>query len=149
MKNSLERYSQAFIQNGGGLSTVLDILFSDSIAEKRRKIEGAENEMRQEKAAQNDQAIKAQDRALEQQAQEKQQDIEVKLYEVDSNNATKVLIKELELQAADGKLDQESELSSKEILFKIRELNETMKLEREKDQTKKEIAKMKPKAKAQ
>lgn len=147
MKRSLDMYSQAFMQNGGNFSTVLDILFSDSIAEKRRKIEVAESKMEESRRASEQQAAEMQKEQLAAVAEEKRKEQELKIYEIDSNNSTKILIEEMKQKGEDNKMTTDSELSSKEILFKIKELNETMKMERQKDDTKKTVEKSKAKAK--
>jgi len=149
MKRSLDMYSQAFMQNGGSFSTVLDILFSDSIAEKRRKIEVAESKMQQERQAQQEQVAEMQKEQLAAAEIDKQKDVDLEIYKTDSNNATKVLIEQMKQQGVDNELSNSNDLSSKELLFKMKELNETMKLEREKDKTKKEVEKGKAKAKRQ
>jgi len=149
MKRNLELYAQAFMQNGGNFSVVLDILFSDSIAEKRRKIELAESKMEEERQAQQQQASEMQKEQIAAAAEAKRKEDELKVYEIDSNNSTKILIEEMKQRGEDNKMVNDSDLSSKEILFKIKELNETMKMERQKDDTKKEVEKTKAKAKKQ
>lgn len=149
MKRNLEMYSQAFMQNGGNFSVVLDILFSDSIAEKRRKIEVAESKMAEERQAQQQQASEMQKEQLAAIAEEKRKEQELKVYEIDSNNSTKILIEEMKQKGEDNKVNNDNDLSSKDILFKIKELNETMKMERQKDDTKKVVEKSKAKAKKQ
>ncbi len=149
MQRNLEMYSQAFMQNGGNFSTVLDILFSDSITEKRRKIELAESKMQEERQAQQEQAAQMQQEQIASDAEDKQKDRELEIYKTDSDNATKILIEEMKQSSEDTKVNSDNELSSKEILFKITELNEKMKMERQKDDTKKEVEKTKAKAKKQ
>src|SRR5690606_30367739 len=43
LEGMLKQNAQAFMQNGGGLSTVMDIYFSPSLSDMRRKLELAEN----------------------------------------------------------------------------------------------------------
>lgn len=122
MQKSLDAYSQAFMQNGGNFSTVLDILFSDSLAEKRRKIELAEFDMKEEARQQQSQAAQLQQENLEAQAAAKQKDIDLKMYEIDSNNATKIILKEMDQETADKELEQQGEEKKEDILMRIREL---------------------------
>lgn len=90
IQKSLELYSQAFMQNAGSMGTVMDILFSDSIAEKRRKIELAESEMKSDaqQAAAAEQELVT--KKIEQEAADKQAERDLKKYEIDTNNATKL-----------------------------------------------------------
>lgn len=90
LEQSLETYGQAFMQNGGKFSTVLDILFSDSIAEKRRKIELAESEMTAQAQQANEAQIKAQQEAIAREDKNKELDRDLKRYEIDQVNTTKL-----------------------------------------------------------
>lgn len=47
LEQAIKGYAQAFIQNGGSMSTIMDIYFSPSLMDMRRKLEIAEEEMSQ------------------------------------------------------------------------------------------------------
>lgn len=52
LEQAIKQYAQAFIQNGGSMSTIMDIYFSPSLMDMRRKLETAEEEMSQRQSAQ-------------------------------------------------------------------------------------------------
>jgi len=58
LEQAIKQYAQAFIQNGGSMSTIMDIYFSPSLQEMRRKLENAEEEMAQRNSQQADQQNK-------------------------------------------------------------------------------------------
>jgi len=112
---SLERYSQAFMQNGGGFSTVLDILFSDSVAEKRRKIEIAEADMKQEGQEAANNANKAEQAKVEAEQNDKKEERALKKYEIDTEAATKIQIETMKQNGEVGKLAQNSVEKAEDI----------------------------------
>lgn len=137
MKQSLDMYSQAFMQNGGSYGVVLDILFSDSLAEKRRKIELAEFDMKQEARVQQEQAVKINEANLAAAEADKERDRQTKMYEIDTNNATKIILKEMDQEGVDRQVDQNATESKEDILMRIKELAGKMTIEREKIQKQK------------
>lgn len=52
LEQMLKQNAQAFVQNGGSLSTIMDIYFSPSLMDMRRKLEIAEEEVAQRNSAQ-------------------------------------------------------------------------------------------------
>lgn len=44
LEQAIKQYAQSFIQNGGTMSTIMDIYFSPSLSDMRRKLENAEEE---------------------------------------------------------------------------------------------------------
>jgi len=69
MEQTIKGYAQSFLQNGGNLSTIMDIYFSPSLADMRRKIEIAEDDLHQKNSEASQQQSKL---AEQQQAQELQ-----------------------------------------------------------------------------
>ncbi len=58
LEQAIKQYAQAFIQNGGSMSTIMDIYFSPSLQDMRRKLENAEDEMAQRQSQQGEQQNK-------------------------------------------------------------------------------------------
>lgn len=99
LEQAIKQYAQAFIQNGGSMSTIMDIYFSPSLMDMRRKLETAEEEMHQR----NSEASQQQNKLAEQQMQLDQENIiaERELQDLlnQRDNETKVYLKELELSS--------------------------------------------------
>ena len=165
LENLLKQYAQAFIQNGGSMSSIMDIFFSPSLADMRRKLEITEQEMfdRQNKAAED--ANK-----LAQQAQEQQMALEkAKLEAADTqnirDNETKLLIANINAQVSvigkdgvedDGietplerdKFNLDKEKVQNDLMVKMKNLNQEMIMHKdkmEKEDKKIAISRQKPK----
>lgn len=65
LENAIKQYAQAFIQNGGNMSTIMDIYFSPSIMDMRRKLEIAEEEIHQRNSEASQQQSKQAQAELE------------------------------------------------------------------------------------
>lgn len=106
LKDSMTQLAQAFMQNGGSFSTIIDIMTSPSIADMRKKIEYQEDEAKQiameSDRIKNEQAKEAM--AQEQANAEVEQDLEK--YKVDVEAETKLRI--ALLNSEDKALDRES-----------------------------------------
>lgn len=141
---TLETLAQAFLQNGGSYTTVIDILTSQSLADIRRKIENAEDEAnaRNAKIEEDKNAIAQQ--AIQQEAQNKQLDRDLKVYEIDKKSDTelqKAIIqsndKQLALEVSNDETDDENaELDYQKhkdnLLLKIKALDNQMKMHNDK-----------------
>jgi len=138
MKGSLDSISQAFMQNGGNMSTVMDIMFSDSIAEKRRKIELAEFDTKQQMQAAQEQQNQLAQQQMELNAQKEEADRNLKLYEIDTNNATRLAIEELKMQSIHKQLDLDAEINKDELLARMKELQTKIDVEHIKSKNKAE-----------
>ena len=95
----IEQLAEASIQNGGSISTYIDVLLSDSIADKINKLEAAEEmqrRMAQEAQEQETQRIMAQieanQRIAETELELKRLSIEMEKYKNDNDNDTKLQI---------------------------------------------------------
>ena len=106
LEQMLKQNAQSFMQNGGSMGTIMDIYFSPSLADMRKKIEIAEEKMQANSSAQAEQANK-----LAQQAQQDAMELEQqKLAAADGmnlrDNETKLMIAnmqaELGAQDTDG-----------------------------------------------
>jgi hypothetical protein len=63
LEQAIKQYAQAFIQNGGSMTTIMDIYFSPSLQDMRRKLELAEEQMQQNQSQQAQEANKTQQEA--------------------------------------------------------------------------------------
>lgn len=142
MEQALKQHAQAFLQNGGSLSTIMDIYFSDSITDMRRKLEHAESKIQaQQSKAQEDQ------NKLAMQAQADAKELEQAKMQLDDlknqrDNDTKIRIKEMEIsnQETDGivdesddeKLQLDIQKRKDDLLLKIRDLDDKMKMHNDK-----------------
>ena len=104
---SLERYSQAFMQNGGNFSTIMDVLFSDSIAEKRHKIELAESKMQESAQATQEETRKIAEAQMAEKKEGEDKDRALEIYKTDSNNETKIEVERMKQGSASEKTQLE------------------------------------------
>lgn len=132
MNQVLNQMAHAFMQNGGNLGVVMDILFSDSMADKRKRVELVEYEKSQAEQAQVEQQQQIAQQQMQVMAEKEDKERELKLYEIDSNNNTKIYIEQLKLGIADKELDVKSEETSQDILLRIKELDQADKQHQEK-----------------
>ncbi len=146
MEQTIKGYAQAFLQNGGNLSTIMDIYFSPSLSDMRRKIEIAEDDLHQKNSEASQQQAKI---AEQQQAQDLQLE-QAKLQLEDTinirDNQTKLDIASLSQEASDTdinddgigldaeklnleerKFDSDKSNSRDELLLKIKALDNDMK----------------------
>jgi hypothetical protein len=156
VKQVTEQLAQAFMQNGGRYSTVLDIFNSDSLADMRNKIEQSEDEQSQREAeasqAQAEQAkaaLEAQEAAARRDDNNKKADRLLKKYEIDSNNMVKREALDSNELGNDqtieqAKLDQTATEHSDDLLVKLRALDNDMTKSREDNKMKKYVADKKP-----
>ena len=168
LEQLLKTNAQAFIQNGGSMSAIMDIFFSPSLADMRRKLELSEEQMfqRNSQAAQdaNKVAEKAQQDAMALEQAKLKLDDTKSIREDD----TKRYLGELKYQAdmingndgdddTDGiinpldreKLDLDKEKARKEYLLKIKALSNQMSMhddKMEREDKKIAVSKQKPKS---
>jgi len=142
LENMLKQNAQAFMQNGGGMSTIMDIYFSPSLSDMRRKLELAEDKVNERNAKAQEDSNKLAQQAQEQAMQLEQSKLQLEDIMNQRDNETKIYIAELakELNSEDGivdNLDQEKfELDKakarEEKLIKIRSLDDAMKMHKDK-----------------
>lgn len=63
LEQMIKSNAQAFLQNGGSLSTIMDIYFSPSLMDMRRKLEEAEDTLHQRQSEQSAESNKIQEKA--------------------------------------------------------------------------------------
>ena len=148
LEQSMKEYAQAFLQNGGSLSTITDIYFSNSITEMRKKLEKAEDKLEEKKQQQQKENNKLQQQQMQiqQQKEEREQDREDRKLEIEDltnqrDNQTKIIIKQMEQgEETDGiedplaeeKLNLDREKLKNEKLNDIKELDAKMKMHNDK-----------------
>lgn len=90
LMETMKQLSQAFLQNGGSFSTVMDIYLSPSIADMRRKIERAEQDALEAQNAQAEQNNKIQEAMMKAEQEQRQADRDLKKYEADLKASTEI-----------------------------------------------------------
>lgn len=106
LEQLLKTNAQAFIQNGGSMSSIMDIFFSPSLADMRRKLELTEAEMFARQSKSQEDANK-----LAQQAQEQVMQLEQAKLQLDEgknirDNETAIYIAELKAQIDSSSEDE-------------------------------------------
>ena len=143
LENLLKQNAQAFIQNGGSMSSIMDIFFSPSLADMRRKLEITEEEMfaRQSKQAedQNKLAQAAQEQAMQLEQSKMAledslnlRDNETNIYIAELKAQTDAMNGEVEEDGISNPLEQEKfeldkEKAKKDHLTKMKALDNDMK----------------------
>lgn len=110
LEQSLKQYAQAFMQNGGSFATIMDIYFSPSLSDMRRKIEIAEDKINERNAQAQEQANKIQQQQLVQAAEMEERKLQLDEMKNIRDNETKKYIAELQaslkqLEGADAEGD--------------------------------------------
>ena len=147
LEQALKQYAQAFLQNGGSMSTIMDIYFSPSLADMRKKLEIAEEKIQQQQSKAADDNNK-----LAQQAQADAKELESAKLQLEESknvrdNETKIYIAELQAsigEDVDGdgivdeipekRLELDREKAKDDKMLKIRKLNDDMKQHNDKMQ---------------
>ena len=121
----------AFMQNSGKFSTVMDIMFSNSITEKMRKIELAEQEISEQQQQQQQQVAKIEEQKLQAAAAKDQADRDFEKYKVDEDNSTKLLVEQMKQQGNAQELEAESSKTTQDRLMDIRKLQAEIEMNKE------------------
>lgn len=136
LEQMIKQNAQAFLQNGGGLSTIMDIYFSPSLMGMRRKLEEAENKIHER----NSEASKQSNEIAQKEMQEKY-NLEYKKLEIEDaknrrDNETKLIIagasneeepKEDIINPLDvEKLNLDTQKAMNDHLIKIKSLQQDM-----------------------
>jgi len=145
LENMLKQNAQAFMQNGGSMGTIMDIYFSPSLADMRKKLEIAEEKIQQQNAQAGEQQSK-----LQREAQEQAYQLEVAKLELDDStnlrdNETKLLIANINAELngdedGDGiadpieeqKLDLDRDKVRNDQANKMRALDDSMTMHKDK-----------------
>jgi len=103
MEQMIKQNAQAFLQNGGGFSTLMDIYFSPSLMDMRRKLEEAEEQLHQRQSESSQQDNEIQQQANQAAMELEQQKLELEDIISQREDATKRYIAEL---SADGQVEE-------------------------------------------
>jgi hypothetical protein len=138
MEQALKGFGQALLQNGGSMSTIMDIYFSPSLVDMRRKLEIAEEQINQN----NNQAAEAQNKLAQEQAVKedefKQAELQLKDLLNQRDNDTKLAIANMSNDADnDGiedsspnldqaKFDEDKNTNRQDLMLKMKSLDNDM-----------------------
>ena len=149
VKDSLEMLSQAFLQNGGSYSTVIDIMTSSSLVDIRKKIENAEDEMNERNAKVQEDQNKVAQQQFQLESEDKQKDRDLKTYEINKRANTeiqKAIIVSNEKQMTfedtdDTPSDFDYQKHKDDLMIKMKSLDDAMRMHKDKmDKEDKKIA---------
>ena len=141
LEQMIKSNAQAFLQNGGSFSTIMDIYFSPSLQDMRRRFEQAEEDMHTRQSESQDQANKIQEAHNKEVLDLQNRTLELEDIKNQRDNDTKVYIKQLELsmlpeetEIDDGiinplekaKLDLDIQKQKDSHLAKMKTLNQDM-----------------------
>lgn len=96
LEQMVQQNAQAMLQNGGSFKTLLDITFSNSLMDMRRKIENAEDEQAAQAQQQQQAEAEREQMALQAAQQEKQQELEFNYFKANLDDSTKRYVAELQ-----------------------------------------------------
>lgn len=136
LSQKLDVLAQAALQNQTlNFSTIMKLYSSSSLAEKQRLVEKNEMALQERQAQQQQQQLESQQQIAESQLQQKQAELQQREQANIRDNETKILIAQIGAanQEDDGIEEQDfSEESRANLLEKIREFDEKMKLDKDK-----------------
>ena len=131
IRDMIKQLSQAAVQNGASLTLPIEILRSDSISEMAKKIEETENlRMEREEQLQRE-TMQSNERMTQATIEDKQKDRDLKYYEIDSNNQTKLEVAAMskgeelpeDTSVDEEKINLQREKQSNDLNVKNQELN--------------------------
>lgn len=142
LSQKIDVLAQAALQNQTlNFSTIMKLYSSSSLAEKQRLVEKNERELQERNAQSQQQQIEAQQQIAQLDVEQKQAELQQRDQANIRDNETKLLIANIQAsnKETDGIEDQEfSEESKANLMEKIREFDERMKLDKERLQLDKE-----------
>lgn len=133
LNQKIDMLAQAALQNQTlSFSAIMQLYNSSSLAEKQRMIERDERRLEESRSKQQEQQMQIQQQQLEANAQLKQQELQQKEQANIRDNETKIMIATLGAQnnVEDGVTEIDPN-KKEELLEKIRQFNERLKLDRE------------------
>lgn len=107
LEQMIKQNAQAFLQNGGMLSTLMDIYFAPSLMDMRRKLENAEEQIHQRNSEASQQQSKMQEQQLAAQTDLENRKLELEESKNIRDNETKIHIKQLELSMQPEEINTE------------------------------------------
>lgn len=90
LKETMKQLAQAFMQNGGSFSTVMDVYLSPSLSDMRRKIERAEEDLQEQQQAQAEQQNKIAEAQMKAEQEASKAERDLKKYEIDMKAQTEI-----------------------------------------------------------
>ena len=98
LEQMIKQNAQAFLQNGGNMSTIMDIYFSPSLSDMRRRLEEAEEEVHQRASEGQQQQSKDNQMRLAKEEEFKNKELQLKDLMNQRDNETKYEIASLSLE---------------------------------------------------
>lgn len=144
LEGMLKANAQAFMQNGGSMGTIMDIYFSPSLADMRKKIEIEEEKIQERNSRTAEQENKLAIQAQQQVLQLEQQKLQLDESKNIRDNETKLLIANLNVEAGDldndgitdilgeDKLELDREKVKNDQINKMKDLDQKMKMHNDK-----------------
>jgi hypothetical protein len=131
-KNILEQTAHAYMQNGGDFAFVFDVLFSESMSEKRRLIEQMEQDKREQ--AQEESRVQQEQfqQELAKQEAKDQQLIELDKYKADLKARVDLKVKEIDAMVKLKDVEQKNDKTIADLRKEIAKLAAYMDTEQQK-----------------
>lgn len=105
LEQMIKSNAQAFLQNGGSFATIMDIYFSPSLMDMRRRFEQAEEDLHARQSEAQDQANKIQEQHNQETIDLENRKLELEDLKNQRDNETKVYIAELTANNAEGDVE--------------------------------------------
>lgn len=134
LQQKLDMLAQAALQNQAlTFSTIMKLYNSSSLAEKQRMVEENEQQMIQRQQEAQQQQMQQQQQQLQAQAQMKQTEMELQNSLNQRDNETKILVATINAQSQNDGIKEQiaSEESKANLMEKMREFDERLKLDRD------------------
>lgn len=135
LQQKLDMLAQAALQNQSlTFSAIMKLYNSSSLAEKQRMIEKNEQELMQRQQEAQQQQLQAQQEQAQQEAQIREAEMQLKDAMNQRDNETKILIASMNSQLQDDGIEEPefSEEAKANLMEKMRQFNEKLKLDKDK-----------------
>lgn len=142
LQETMKQLAQAFMQNGGNFSTVMDIYLSPSLSDMRRKIERVEVDNKEAERKQVESAQEMENARLKAEQEDKRKERDLKQYEIDTKANTDI---QKAIITANGgvddgiddvyeqeKLENEREKIKNDYIHKMKQLDQEMAMHKDK-----------------
>ena len=134
LQQKMDMLAQAALQNQTlNFSTIMRLYNSSSLAEKQRMVEKNEQELMQRQQEAQQQQLQAQQQQAQLDAQIREQDMQLRDTMNQRDNETKIIIASMNSQSVDDGIQEQpfSEEARANLLEKMREFDERLKLDKE------------------
>lgn len=148
LEGMLKQNAQAFMQNGGSMGTIMDIFFSPSLADMRKKIEIAEEKLQKQQSSAQDQQNKLAQQAQQDAMQLEQSKLQLQDLMNQRDNDTKLMIANMssDVEGDDndenndgvmdlvqaGRLSLDTDKAKADQMVKMKNLDQQMKMHNDK-----------------